>query len=172
VSNEPRATDEFRSFFRARYNPTVRRLMAREPRLSQADAEEIVSTAFNETSRWWSTVRDPEAFLWDRVSKRNVDFWRKQQTLQEFPCEISETIIAKTAPKDGEPEHCVDLLRLNELIGELSPDDQRLIAMDYLGATAAEQAEELGTTEGAIRVRLHRAKKRLETLVNREAEVR
>ncbi|MEU6258648.1 sigma factor-like helix-turn-helix DNA-binding protein [Streptomyces sp. NPDC047043] len=173
MSNEaPRTMDEFRSFFRTRYNPTVRRLMARESRLAQADAEDVVAAAFQETAQWWTSVRDPEAFLWDRVIKRHVDFWRKQQALREVPCEMSEKIVVQTAPKDGEPEHCVGLLRLNELIGQLSTDDQRVIAMDYFGATAAQQAKELGTTEQAARVRLHRAKKRLQKLVTQETEVR
>jgi RNA polymerase sigma factor (sigma-70 family) len=164
--------DEFRSFFRDRYNPTVRRLMARETRLAQADAEEIVATAFHETARWWSRIRDPEAFLWDRVTLRLLDFWKKQKTLQEYPSDLSEKTILRTAPKDGEPERCIDLLRLNELIGKLSTDDQRLLAMDYLGATNKQQAELSGTTEGAVRVRLHRAKNRLKKLINQEAEVR
>ncbi|MEV0487257.1 sigma factor-like helix-turn-helix DNA-binding protein [Streptomyces sp. NPDC050508] len=170
----PRTKDEFSPFFRARFNPTVRRLMAREPRLAQVDAEVIVSIAFEETSRGWSKVRDPEAFLWDRVSLRLMDFWRKnmRRASEEYLCADTEKVVMQTAPKDGEPEHCIDVFRLQELIGELSPLDQRVIAMDYLGATCAEQAKALGMLEGTFRVCLHRAKQRLKKLVDGEAGVR
>lgn len=170
-SEAPRTAEEFRSFFLTAYNPTVRRLMART-RLSQADAEDIVATAFAETERNWSAVLDPPAFLWDRVTKRHIDFARKRMTTPEIPCDTSEPVFVRTAPKDGEPELCMDALHIKDLIGRLSIDDQRVIIMDSLGATSAEQAKALGTSQNTVRVRLHRAKMRLKKLVDQEAEVR
>ncbi|KQX77053.1 MULTISPECIES: RNA polymerase sigma factor [unclassified Streptomyces] len=171
-SEAPRTADEFESFFLTAYNPTVRRLLARETRLAQADAEDIVATAFAETQRNWSAVLDPPAFLWDRVTKRHIDFVRKRMATPEIPCALSAPVFVRPAPKDGEPEPCMDARRIEELISRLSPDDQRVIIMASWGATSAEQAKELGIEEGAFRVRLHRAKRRLRKLVDQEAEVR
>ncbi|MER6112669.1 RNA polymerase sigma factor [Streptomyces hirsutus] len=168
----PRTEEEFASFFKDSYNPTVRRLMAREARLLQADAEAIVALAFHETSVQWREVRDPGGFLWDRVVKRLIDHWRKQRTTPEIPCDTSERIFVRPAPMDGEPERCVERMHVNMLIDELSPLDQQAIRLDLDGATSAELAEALGTTANAARVRLHRAKARLAKLVDREAEVR
>ncbi|MER7937903.1 MULTISPECIES: RNA polymerase sigma factor [unclassified Streptomyces] len=173
MSNEaPRTRDEagFEAFFGERFTPTVFRLMARESRLAQADAEDIVSAAFWETSENWSKIRDPEGYLWDRVAKRHIDFWRKLKTREaEHLCDPAESIATKPAPEGEEPEQCVGVLHLRELIGKLSTDDQRVINMESWGVSHEDVAKALGVTEGTYRVRLHRAKRRLEKLVNEEA---
>ncbi|MEV6179904.1 sigma-70 family RNA polymerase sigma factor [Streptomyces sp. NPDC052015] len=173
MSNEaPRTEEEFNAFFKASYNPTVHRLMRLEARLAQADAQAIVARAFHETSMRWSEVRDPGGFLWDRVVKRTIDHWRKQEATPEIPCDTSERIFVRPAPMDGEPERYMDRMHVEKLIDELSPRDQRAIRLDLEGATSAQLAEALGTTENAARVCLSRAKKRFAKLVDREAEVR
>ncbi|MGW7090063.1 RNA polymerase sigma factor [Streptomyces sp. NPDC054871] len=173
ASEEPRTADEFTSFFRARYNPTVRRLMSRQRWLPQADAEDIVSAAFYEASRKWKGIENPEAWLWVRVCKRFFDYLRKKQALNECPGDLLETVIGPSDTENGKwEERCLDLLRLNRLISKLPTEDQRLITMYRLGATGKEQAAALKTTEGAVRVRLHRAKNLLKTMADQEAEVR
>ncbi|MFJ5064623.1 RNA polymerase sigma factor [Streptomyces nigra] len=168
----PRTEEEFDAFFKDSYTPTVRRLMGRETRLTQADADAIVARAFHETYMRWSEVRDPQGYLWDRVVKRLIDHWRKQQATREVLCDTSERIFVRPAPMDGEPERCMDRMHVEKLIDELSPRDQRAIRLDLAGATSAQLAEALGTTENTARVCLHRAKTRLAKLVDREAEVR
>ncbi|MFF3585005.1 RNA polymerase sigma factor [Streptomyces mirabilis] len=169
-----RDEDEFASFFHTRFNPTVRRLMAREARLPQADAEDIVSAAFREMHRDWSAVRDPEAWIWNRTLLRNIDFWRRQQLRKDAErlTDFSELSSLPSASKDGEPEECINLNHVYELIGKLSPEDQRMITRDYCGVSHEEQAKELGLSPNTFRVRLHRAKRRLEKLVSQGTGVR
>jgi DNA-directed RNA polymerase specialized sigma24 family protein len=176
VSSEaPRTDDEFRTFYRWSYNRTLRRLMAKS-RLSQQDAEDVLSKAYQETARCWRQIRDPQGFLWDRVSKRLLDHVEKAKRAheREFLCDVTDNVIVQAAPAGGEPEQCVGLLRLNELFGRLSADDQKVIALAYSGASKEEQAKAFGSTVGAVKVRLSRATMKLRKLVaqDQEAEVR
>ncbi|WP_307680591.1 RNA polymerase sigma factor [Streptomyces sp. V4I2] len=143
----------------------------RKTGISKTDAEDVLSVAYTETSRAWDDIVDPEGFLWDRVSKRFLDHVRKQkQRDQEFLCDPSEKIAHVPAPVDGEPEGCVGLIRLAELITQLPPDDQKVIVMDACGDSKEDQAVALSTSPGAARVRLSRAKKKLDVLVKKDAE--
>ncbi|MFI9155743.1 RNA polymerase sigma factor [Streptomyces sp. NPDC053367] len=170
MSEAPRTTDEeFRSFMRDRFRPTVGRLMKRERRLSQADAEDIVQNAFLEAYKWWSKIRDPEGFLWDRVKKRTLDHWEKQKSTPETPCDTSDRAFARPAPKGAEPDVCVEFLHYDGLISQLPPETQRLVVMAARGASGQELAKEFGVKEGAIRVRLVRARQQLRAL-NGESE--
>ncbi|MET7913967.1 sigma-70 family RNA polymerase sigma factor [Streptomyces avermitilis] len=173
MSNEaPRTKEEFDAFFRASYNWAVGRLMGRDARLDSSEAQAIVSTAFHETFTHWSKVRDPRGFLWDRVAKRAIDYWRKQQATREAPYDVAEGVFVRPAPMDGEPERCMDRMYLEKLIDELPPRDQRAIRLHLDGATTRELAAALGADEVAARVCLSRARKRFAKLIEREAEVR
>jgi RNA polymerase sigma-70 factor (ECF subfamily) len=71
---------------------------------------------------------------------------------------------------DGEvSEDKEDIARLNEALKRLSPLDRSVLSMRYEGELhAAEIAKELGIQEGAVRVRLLRARERLLKLMGGE----
>ncbi|MBV1940858.1 sigma-70 family RNA polymerase sigma factor [Streptomyces sp. BV286] len=170
MSENPCTPEDFNAFFRRMCNPTVKRLM-RYGRLTQHDAEDIAQQAFAETSKNWVRIRKPEGFLWDRVTKRLLDHIREQKRIP-IPYDLSEDFTLITAPVDGEPERHVDAERLKELIRELPIDDQAVLLLQRMGASCKEMADFTGATEGAVRVRLCRARKQLKTMIKREAEVR
>ncbi|MFJ1550583.1 RNA polymerase sigma factor [Streptomyces sp. NPDC088246] len=143
----------------------------RKTGVSRPDAEDVLSVAYTETSQKWDEIEDPEGFLWDRVCKRFLDHLRREKKrAQELLCDPSEQMAHLPAPARGEPESGVGLARMTELIAQLSPDDQKVIVMDACGESSQDQAVALRTSPGAVRVRLSRAKRKLDILVKKDAE--
>ncbi|MFF0205850.1 RNA polymerase sigma factor [Streptomyces sp. NPDC005017] len=168
----PERPDEFAAFYRASYGRTLRRLI-KKGQISQHDAEDILSIAYAETARQWCNIRDPHGYLWDRVCKRFLDYWRKRkQQGREALCDPSGEISVLPESAASRPEGCVELARLYELIAQLPADDQLLILMDAYGYSKEDQATKLNVSPGAVRVRLCRAKKKLDALVEKDRESR
>jgi RNA polymerase sigma factor (sigma-70 family) len=66
------------------------------------------------------------------------------------------------ASDDLDPEQETSALVLFEtILGELSPEDQRLLRMTVAGYSLQEIAEDLGITYEAAAVRVHRVRKRI-----------
>jgi len=69
-------------------------------------------------------------------------------------------------------EHRAESRHVREALDQLSPDDRELVALiAWEGLTPAQAAAALGAPPGAVRVRLHRARTRLRTLLSAPALV-
>lgn len=77
-----------------------------------------------------------------------------------------EAASEQAAPADAEPEAASDVARL---LSRLDAPQRRIVeSMSIEGRSAAETAQAIGSTEGAVRVALHRALKRLAAMLKEE----
>jgi RNA polymerase sigma-70 factor (ECF subfamily) len=68
----------------------------------------------------------------------------------------------------GDPQ--LGAIALGQVLAVLSPRDRQVVHLRYVaGLTQAQVAEHLGLPEGTVKVRLHRSRARLRTLLSNEA---
>ncbi|MEV5348924.1 RNA polymerase sigma factor [Streptomyces achromogenes] len=160
----------FDAWCRATYPRTLARLRRKRRSLPLHDAQEIVQDAYHKVYEHWTEIENPDGFLWDVTCKLTIDHWRKRQAAPVAPVDWAEEFGTTPAPECDQPETCVEHRHLIGVMKRLSSDDQRVLLMHVHGSTKEEQAEALATTADTARVRLHRAKKRLEQLVTQDEE--
>jgi RNA polymerase sigma-70 factor, ECF subfamily len=69
--------------------------------------------------------------------------------------------------EDGELVSTTTRVTVEQAIAQLEPSDQRVLRLRYVDdLTQAEVARRLGVPEGTVKVRLHRARGRLRTLLD------
>lgn len=99
------------------------------------------------------------------------DFKREERQRGESRGDLAEIL-----PSFLTPSHAAiadeDMERLEHAFSQLSPEQRQVITLArIIGLSHAEIAEELGRTEGAVRVLLHRALLRLGWLMDQDAGV-
>jgi len=132
-----------------------------------ADAEDVCQDAFLTALERLEECRDPKRFaawLMRIVRNRALNFRASRSLRQGVPLE--EAAAAKSS--GGDPEREAERSEARErLLAALSglPESQREVVLlhDLEGWRHREIAELLGTSEGAVRVRLHEARRRLRT---------
>jgi RNA polymerase sigma-70 factor (ECF subfamily) len=104
-----------------------------------------------------------------RSHMRRVRRLRERETSLDQRQEEPLVADVESCPTDRVHER-IDVI---SLLARLSESDRELLTLRYLaGMTIQQVAAELGASEGAVKVRLHRARKRLLALVNEDlAEV-
>jgi RNA polymerase sigma-70 factor (ECF subfamily) len=141
----------FSAFYR-RFVPTlVGFLMWQGARLP--DAAELVQATMVEAYKYWSTIRDPEAWT-RRVASRALarQIASVEDSVDEIP-EHSSLLLPLTNVLAWEQER--EILRLLSLL----PSRQRqVMAWSLQGYTPAEIAEELKITGEAVRASLKKAR--------------
>jgi RNA polymerase sigma-70 factor (ECF subfamily) len=148
--------------------PVIRARCVREARRvvrGHDDVEEVVQEAL---ARAWgarSSCRTPEAPL----------PWCLQITRNEALRLISRRRAEPVEPEDeladqrslGESDRVLVRLDIGRALGELPPAERLLVSLRYKGDYShPEIAAKLGIPEATARVRLHRAHKRLKTLLD------
>lgn len=146
-------------------------------------AEEITQDAFLSAYENLSTLREPSRFLsWVYAIANNlclkwIDKQKSEahlQSLEDTPMEeIAEATYTDYVSEQRETEtteHRTEIVK--KFLEKLSESERTVMVLRYLGEmTTQEISEVLGVSTEAIRVRLHRAKKRLrkeEALLIRE----
>jgi RNA polymerase sigma factor (sigma-70 family) len=135
---------------RARVEGVVRRLLARD------EAEDVTQEALLRAYLGMSTLRDPDRFLgWVCGIAVNLAKMR----LRRLALQRRVAVGAANLAAEGDRE----LLRTVQDAVELLPAGQRdAVLMHYVDDLSCEEiARLLGTTPGAVRVRLHRARTQL-----------
>lgn len=154
---------DFEAFF-IDWHPTVRRWAMQHYGASYADeiAQETLSRAFVH----FRELRHAVPWPWLVTVARNVacDLHRSAARCTDAEPAVLERPDPAPGPEDvairTETSHS-----LRKAVLALPPGQRELLAMAVeRGMTIAAMARELGTTEGAIRVRLHRARKSLGSL--------
>jgi RNA polymerase sigma-70 factor (ECF subfamily) len=131
-----------------------------------ADAEDVCQDAFLTALERLEECRDPQRFaawLMRIVRNRALNFRASRSLRQGAPLEE-----AAAKAGGGDPEREAERSEARErLLAALSglPESQREVVLlhDLEGWRHREIAELLGTSEGAVRVRLHEARRRLRT---------
>lgn len=142
---------------------------------SASDAEDVVAAAFFELWRRRDRVRvvDGSVLPWLLVTVTNLarntsrGLRRHRAALERLPRSVDLADPAEAAEERIERERLLGVLR------GLSPADAALLVLtgveDY---GPAEAAQALGITPGAARVRLHRARKRMQERLDQEGAER
>ncbi|HKP19008.1 MAG TPA: bifunctional nuclease domain-containing protein [Gaiellaceae bacterium] len=121
------------------------------------EADDVVQEALLRAYLGLGSLRDPARFgSWLGTIAVNLARMRRRRPARET-MPLDE--LAAAAPDDPE-------LGVGEALAELPPDARELLVLHYVeGVPCAELAEQLGVSAGAVRVRLHRARGRLRTLL-------
>lgn len=126
-----------------------------------ADAEDLVQeTLFSVHRRRDSYWPDLPFLAWVHAIARYrlIDHYRRQGRRREIPLEDAAEFAAVDVALD-------DRLDADRMLSALSPRDERLVKATRIeGRSVAEAAMDQGVTEGAAKVAIHRAVRRLEAL--------
>ncbi|WP_308170092.1 RNA polymerase sigma factor [Acrocarpospora catenulata] len=127
---------------------------------SPDDAADALAETFTTA---WRRIHElppgPEARLWlYGVARRVLANQRRGEIRRSvLAARLREEL---TVWDEGPPDHDHDAVRA--AFHRLSPDDRELLALvSWEGLTAPEIAAVMGCSRGAVRIRLHRARKRL-----------
>lgn len=159
----------YAAFLRA-VTPIVRGIARSRAAGLGADAvEDIVQEtllAIHQKRHTWREDLPVRPWLYAIVRYKVVDAFRARGRRVQVPIEDVADVLPAEAAAD--PTERGDVERV---IAELDPRAQRIVrAIGLDGRTIAETAAELGMTEGALRVALHRALRRLAALRGRLIE--
>ena len=153
--------DERRDRFTGLYEATADRVMSFCLRhLPPSAAEDVVSDTFLTAWRRLDVVPD-EPLPWLLVTARNLirNQYRSQARAFELTDRLSQVTKLAAEPADVTAERRGEILTA---LGGLSDDDREaLLLTAWDGLSGAEAAEVLGITHGALRVRVHRARRKV-----------
>jgi RNA polymerase sigma-70 factor (ECF subfamily) len=139
---------------------------ARRYLLASHDVDDAVQEALMRAWRRRATCRGEDRLPWMRQIARNeaLRLLDRRRTRSERELLDDETFLSGVRDEEAE-EATEDLLRklqVGEVIGRLSVDDRRLLALRYAkDLSQPEVARMLGIPEGTVKVRLHRLRGRL-----------
>jgi RNA polymerase sigma-70 factor, ECF subfamily len=120
-------------------------------------ASDAVAEAFAQAARRGGAVDDVGRWVWAAAFRIGAGLLADRRRHDGGPLPV-----AGTAPT-GLPEDGVALV---SALAELSADDRRIVVLSLVGGwSSADVAGFVDSTPGAVRVRLHRAKARLRTLL-------
>lgn len=141
--------------------PVIRGIVrARAGGLGGSVTEDIVQDvllAIHDKRHTWREGEPVQPWLYAITRYKVVDAFRRRGSRTSVPIEdMADTL---TAPEAADPTEGADAMRV---IGRLEPASAELVlAIMRQGASIGDLAARFGITEGAARVRLHRATKRL-----------
>jgi RNA polymerase sigma factor (sigma-70 family) len=141
--------------------PVIRGIVrAKAGGLGGAVEEDIVQDvllAINDKRHTWREDEPVQPWLYAITRYKVVDAFRRRGSRTSVPIEdMADTL---PAPEQADPTEHADAMRV---IGRLEPASAELVlAIMRQGASIRDLAQRFGITEGAVRVRLHRATRRL-----------
>ncbi|HYT29638.1 MAG TPA: sigma-70 family RNA polymerase sigma factor [Actinomycetota bacterium] len=156
---DPRAFEEVvRATHRHAYTLAFRLVRDRQ------DAEDVTQEAYLRAFRALRGFREDAAFetwLYRIVTNAAMTFLRRRGRFGDLAAEHDGPPPEPVSPERSE-DQAVDRDSLVRALETLSPALRSVVILkDVYGLSCQEIGEEMGATEGAIKVRLHRARKRL-----------
>jgi RNA polymerase sigma-70 factor (ECF subfamily) len=127
-------------------------------------SRDLVQEVFFRILKYRASYRDDGSFLpWFYRMARNACFDHLRSSGREVPAEVEAMDVPSPAPAPTEEaERREEVRRLSRALGRLPVEKRELLVMARFGSLGyREMAEVLGTTAGALRVRVHRALKEL-----------
>ena len=165
-------TDPREDRFSALYESSRSRVVAYVLRRtsSREDAADVVAEIFEIAWRRLNEIPQGEAaLLWLYVTARNVlaNHYRRVQRRKRIVVRLAEELGSLPAHRDAADE---DGLVMRSCLGVLSEDDREILMLSaWEGLSAAEIGRVLGCSATAGRIRLHRARSRLQAQMNDHA---
>jgi RNA polymerase sigma-70 factor (ECF subfamily) len=153
--------EALRSVFEAEHERLWRSLLAYA---GDADvASDAAAEAFAQALRRGDGLRDPAAWVW-RAASRIAAGLLAARRREGGP--VPGGAVAG-AGADTRPDEVAALL---DALARLGPTDRRVVVLALVGGlSAAEIGVVVGASPGAVRVRLHRARRRLRDMLGAEA---
>jgi RNA polymerase sigma-70 factor (ECF subfamily) len=160
-ADEPEpSTPDFDAFY-ARWYPIV---VSYARRFGPSQAEEVAQETLVRAYSCFETVQRDLPWPWLRTVARNVacDLHRAGKRLRPLPDGVEQDV-ADVGPTLEEVALGWERRRdLRAALGAISPEDRQLLHMSLIDEISVEDiASELAVTSNAVRVRLHRARRRL-----------
>ncbi|WP_018393249.1 RNA polymerase sigma factor [Bacillus sp. 37MA] len=127
------------------------------------DGEDLMQETLAKAYKRWSTTLNPvsKAYLFRIARNTWIDGNRKRKPNEDFNQDISELTEGKATNSDA----LMDAMQL--LLQELSPKQRiAMLLVDGLDYTTQESAKMMGTSEGAVKAVLHRARRKLKQVRN------
>jgi RNA polymerase sigma-70 factor (ECF subfamily) len=133
------------------------------------DAEDAAQEAMVRAWRRRRACRSPEApEPWLRTIARNEALRQLERTARaadRFAGEAERPDVISDGPEEG----LLRRLSVDDALAQLAEEDRRLVQLRYsLDLADVVIAEKLGIAEATVRVRLHRARRRLRDLIEDE----
>lgn len=141
----------------------VRRLPTRE------DAADLLADVYLVAWRRWQDVpAPPEDRLWlFGVARRTLLAKRRSEGRRHAAADALRQTLRTPSHENVASELDGQAAAIHDALAQLSPTDRDLVTFTlWDGLTSAEAAHVLGIKDGAARVRLHRARARLRTLLD------
>lgn len=114
----------------------------------------------------WDMTRPFMPWLHAIVRYKLSDAMRKRRREARYRCDLTLEDWMNVAD-DSQSSQGAALVDIDRQLGQLSPGQRSVVqALTVEGASVRETAQKMNTSEGAIRVTLHRAFQRLTTLAN------
>ena len=131
------------------------------------DVEDLVQDVLLSAYQHFDKIRDKNQFknyLIRAAKNRMISHWRKKKFQPELLEKHNERLIAK----EVSPDTLLDIEYLYKMMDKL-PDKQKqaLILFEISGFSMKEIAEMQNSTQGAIKTKISRARKRLKEIFNR-----
>jgi RNA polymerase sigma-70 factor, ECF subfamily len=122
-------------------------------------ADEATAEAFKRLCQHWESVREPRPWLYRTAYRLVLEEFRHVQ--RERPSDLAEDTAASEAPLSGDLVH---------LLRELSADQRLVVFLFYYAdLPLAEIAALTASTPVAVRIRIHRARRRLRSMIEEES---
>jgi RNA polymerase sigma-70 factor, ECF subfamily len=166
---DPRAFEEVvRATYRQAYTQALRLVGDRQ------EAEDVTQEAYLRVYRGLAGFRGDarfETWFYRIVANAAINHLQRRGRFGEVLAEPEEER-AETVPARPATEAVLDREALSAALATLPPVMRAMVVLkDVYGLPAREIAEEFGLSEGAVKVRLHRARRRLKAqLFGEEAE--
>lgn len=138
--------------------------------LPRVDAEEAVQEALVRAWLGQDSCRSPEAPLpWMLEITRNEARRLLSRRARHCSLELFESARGESDHEDDELAGTAVRVTVEQALGTLADGDQRVLRMRYAeDLTQVEVARRLGLPEGTVKVRLHRARRRLRRVLEDE----
>ena len=142
------------------YYPAVQAYVRRRTDTADDTADALAETFLTAWRRLADIPDGDEARLWLYGVARRVLANQRRGAARRTA--LAERLRAELVVRDGTTGRPVDPGQVGEAFGRLSDDDRELLALiGWEGLTPAEASIVLGCSGGTVRIRLHRARKRL-----------
>ena len=123
-------------------------------------ADDATAEAFKRLCQHWSAVREPRPWLYRTAYRLVVEELRRSRLEGDHPG-VETTMEVAEEPLSA---------RLTLLLRRLAPDQRLAIFLVYYADMPVREVATLtGSTPVAVRIRLHRARKRLRGMIEEEA---
>lgn len=159
----------YEQFLRA-VTPVLRGIVrARGAGLGEAGCEDVVQEvllAIHLKRHTWTVGAPVRPWLYAITRYKVADAFRARGQRIHLPLEdVAEDLVAEAGP---DPTEAADMSRMIGMLDSRSGEIVRMIGLN--GASTAETGQALSMSEGAVRVALHRALRKLAALRERHVE--